>query len=84
MKIPRRDFIVLMGGAAITRPLAARAQQRNSVQRIGVLLNYNRDDKIIQTWMATFLDEMKARGWTEGKNIKLEYRWVGNDVALMI
>jgi ABC-type uncharacterized transport system substrate-binding protein len=78
----RREAIALLGGAAATWPLASRAQQV-AVKRMGVLLNYNTNDQEIQKWISTFLETMGQLGWTDGQNIKLEYRWAGNDVALM-
>jgi putative ABC transport system substrate-binding protein len=77
----RRGFITLLGGAAAW-PLAASAQQFARPRRIGILMTYEKESKVFQTWLATFKDEMERLGWTEGKNISFEHRWTGSDAAL--
>jgi putative tryptophan/tyrosine transport system substrate-binding protein len=64
----RRDFITLLGGAAAL-PLAARAQQPGRIQRIGVLSGY--DDPA----MKAFQQELERLGWSEGRNVHIEYRY---------
>ena len=77
----RRDFISILGGAAATWPLTARAQPVR-MRRIGVLLAaYTQTDKAGQVRIATFLKGLAGLGWTEGRNIRIEYRWGEGNVA---
>ena len=81
--IGRREFISVLGGAAAAWPLTAQAQQPTSPRRIGVLISYNKDDQEIQDWLAIFHLTLGKLGWTQGQNIKFEYRWTGNDPNLL-
>jgi putative tryptophan/tyrosine transport system substrate-binding protein len=75
----RRDFITLGGGAAVAWPLAARAQQPERMRRIGVLLPGIESDPESQRRRAAFVDGLREFGWTEGANVLIDYRWVGDD-----
>jgi putative ABC transport system substrate-binding protein len=79
----RREFISALGGVAAAWPLAARAQQVSGMRLVGVLLVYNESDQDVQGWLATFRKTLAKLGWTEGQNIKFDYRWVGNDATRM-
>jgi ABC-type uncharacterized transport system substrate-binding protein len=72
----RREFITLIGGAAAWS-LSARAQQRDRMRRIGVLMPLAADDAIAQARNAAFLQGLQQLGWTVGQNIQIEYRWSG-------
>jgi putative tryptophan/tyrosine transport system substrate-binding protein len=72
--IGRRELIAAFGGAA-TWPLAARAQQGERVRRIGVLIVYSQTDREGQARIAAFLDTVRGLGWTDGRNLRIEYRW---------
>src|ERR1700693_2132444 len=73
----RREFITLLGGAAAGRARAARAQQP---RRIGVLMsNYSQTDREGQATIAAFLDTFQRLGWTDGRNVRIEYRWDAGD-----
>src|SRR5215475_2099943 len=74
----RRDFITLLGGAAAW-PLAARAQQPERMRRIGVLIPYAADDPEGQARIAAFLQGLQQLGWTEGRNVRIDYRWSAGD-----
>jgi len=72
----RRSFITLLGGAAATWPLAARAQQRERMRRVGVLVSLlAADDPEWQARHNAFVQGLQERGWSDGRNVRLEYRW---------
>src|SRR5215212_11442120 len=70
----RRAFIAMLGGAA-TWPLAARAQQRERLRRVGVFGPLDPNDSVERSRMAAFLGGLQALGWTEGRNFQIDYRW---------
>jgi putative ABC transport system substrate-binding protein len=72
--IRRREFTVALGGAA-TWPLAARAQQGDRVRRIGVLIPAAADDPESLARVGAFLQGLQELGWTDGRNVRIEYRW---------
>ena len=74
----RRDFITLLGGAAAW-PLAARAQQAERIRRIGLLLTGAADDPESLARVGAFLQGLQQLGWTDGRNVRLEYRWGSAD-----
>ena len=71
----RREFITLLGGAVAAWPLVARAQQRERMRRIGVLLPGAPDDAEYQSWIGAFLQGLAQLGWITGRNIRIETRW---------
>ena len=71
----RRAFITLLGGAAATWPLAARAQQGERVRRIGVLMNRAADDQDGQARVAAFQQALQQLGWSDGRNVRVDIRW---------
>jgi putative tryptophan/tyrosine transport system substrate-binding protein len=75
----RRQFITLMGGAAAGWPLAARAQQADRMRRVGVLVSLAQADPEGQARLAAFAKGLQQRGWIEGRNIHIDYRWSGGD-----
>src|SRR3989440_12356260 len=77
----RRDFIALLVGTAATWPLAARAQQSDRMRRIAVLMNNAEDDPEGQTRAAAFRQGLQALGWTEGKNLRIDWYWTAGDVG---
>jgi putative ABC transport system substrate-binding protein len=80
--VKRRAFITLLGGAAATWPLAARAQQRDRMRRIGVLLPFAADDPEAMARVAAFLQGFGELGWTVGRNVRIDYRWSAGDAEL--
>ena len=79
----RREFITLLGGAAAAWPRAARAEQGGHVRRIGVLMAYAENDREYQSNLAAFREELQKLGWTEGRNVQVDYRWAAADPELM-
>jgi putative ABC transport system substrate-binding protein len=75
----RRKFITLLGSAAATWPLAARAQQPDRMRLIGVLMGFAESDSAAQSWLATFRAALAKLGWTEGSNLRIELRWSAAD-----
>jgi hypothetical protein len=73
--IRRRDFIVTLGGAAAAWPLAAHAQQGAPMQRIGVLVSGADYDSEEQSRLAAFQQGLAKLGWTDGHNVRIDYRW---------
>jgi putative ABC transport system substrate-binding protein len=78
MNVRRREFITLIGGAA-ARPLAARAQQDNHVRRIGVLMASDGNDPVRKTYVSAFTQALADLGWTDGRNVRMDLRWYGDD-----
>jgi ABC-type uncharacterized transport system substrate-binding protein len=77
----RREFITLLGTAAAAWPLAVRAQQREPVRRIGVLLPATADDQVWQARLAAFHQGLALLGWTIGRNVHIDARWATPNVA---
>ena len=71
----RRDFITLLGGAAAAWPLPTRAQQLERMRRIGVLWPYAEADPYGQSRIASLRQALQELGWTEGRNLRFDYRW---------
>jgi putative ABC transport system substrate-binding protein len=74
----RREFIGLFG-AAVLSPVAS-AQQAERIRRIGVLVPFSKDDSDGQARIAAFLQELQKLGWSEGRNLQIEYRWTTGDL----
>ena len=80
--IRRRKFLAtLLGGAAVAWPLAARAQQRERVRRIGVLMGGAESDPVNQARLAAFLDGLQQLGWTDGRTVRIDTRWPAGDAG---
>jgi putative tryptophan/tyrosine transport system substrate-binding protein len=78
----RRDFITLLSGAAVTWPLAARAQRSDRMRRIGVLTPLPADHPDAKARHAAFLESLRQLGWSEGHNVRIEARWSAGDPAI--
>src|SRR5262249_52987540 len=78
----RREFITLLPGAAAA-PLAARAQERQGMRRIGALMNLAADDGDSPVRLAAFLQGLQQLGWTVGQNVQSDYRWGAGSADLM-
>ena len=77
----RREFITLVGGAAVAWPLTARAQQGERIRRIGILLPAAADDAEYQAWVGAFLQGLQQLGWTIGRNVRIDTRWATTNAA---
>jgi putative ABC transport system substrate-binding protein len=74
----RREFLALVGGAAAW-PLAARAQQRERMRRIGVLMPLAASDPDAQARLVAFVQGLQDHGWTVGRNVRLDIRWAAGE-----
>jgi putative tryptophan/tyrosine transport system substrate-binding protein len=74
----RREFITVLGGAAVAWPLGARAQQRERMRRIGVLMGLGADEPGGQSEAAALKQGLKELGWTEARNLEIKYSWLGD------
>jgi putative tryptophan/tyrosine transport system substrate-binding protein len=80
----RREFITLLGGATVAWPLAARGQQPERMRRVGVLTSgADADDPDGRARSAAFLQGLQQLGWTDGRNIRIDYRWGAGDADNM-
>jgi ABC-type uncharacterized transport system substrate-binding protein len=78
--VRRREFISLLGGAAVVWPLPLSAQQGQRVRRIGLLMNLTADDRESQVRVAAFLQGLQELGWTVGRNLRIDTRWGAGDL----
>jgi putative ABC transport system substrate-binding protein len=76
--LKRREFITLLGGA-VAWPLAAHGQRSQRLRRIGVLMPLAADDPEEQSRLTAFAQGLQEFGWSEGRNVRMEYRWTGGD-----
>jgi putative tryptophan/tyrosine transport system substrate-binding protein len=79
----RREFVALLGSAAVVWPFVAGAQQLEAVRRIGVLMGFAESDREGQTFVAAFREGLQKLGWAEGRNIRIDYRWTALDKELI-
>src|SRR5215510_1433991 len=73
--IGRRKFLATLGGTVIAWPLAARAQQPDRMQRLGVLMNSAESDSTGQSYVGAFAQALHKIGWVDGKNLHIDWRW---------
>jgi len=74
----RRAFITVLGAAAAW-PLSVSAQQPERMRRIGLLMSTNADDARSRASVGAFLQGLQELGWTDGRNVRIEYRWGSGD-----
>src|SRR5215831_17698363 len=79
LAIGRREFIALISGVAAAWPLAAQAQQPARMRRIGVLMSVAADDPRSPVGIAAFLQGMAELGWTDRRNMVIDYRWAAGE-----
>ena len=75
----RREFIALIGGAAVIFPLSASAQQPDRMRRIGVLISLAADDPEGQARLAAFVQGLRELGMTEGREVRIDIRWTAGN-----
>ena len=80
--IGRRALLAALGGAAVARPLAARAQQGERMRRIGVLMNLAAADPESTARVTAFAQGLQESGWTIGRNVQIDTRWAAADADL--
>jgi putative ABC transport system substrate-binding protein len=76
-QLKRREFITLLGGAAVAWPLAARAQQGGAMPRVGALFGIAENDPEGRNRIDAFRQGLEKLGWMAGQNVQVEYRWGG-------
>jgi putative tryptophan/tyrosine transport system substrate-binding protein len=76
----RRDFVTLLGGVATAWPLIGRAQSERA-RKIGVIMSFSEDDARGQRQAALFRQALNALGWTDGRNVQLDYRYISGDAV---
>jgi putative ABC transport system substrate-binding protein len=79
MSLRRREFLAALAGAAAW-PLTARAQQGERVRRIGVLTPLDENDPLVKPRLSAFAQALAGLGWTEGRNVRTDLRWTGDDI----
>ncbi len=77
----RREFITLLGASTFAWPLAARAQQATGVRRVAFLHPYAENDAEVLARVIAFREGLESLGWTENRNIRIEHRYSGGDLA---
>ena len=75
----RREFIAALGSAAAW-PLVGRAQQGERVRRVGVLMAFDENDPLENTYLSAFMQARAGVGWTEGRNVRMDLRWGDADI----
>jgi putative ABC transport system substrate-binding protein len=78
----RREFIAGLG-SAVAWPIGARAQQPSQMQRIGVLSSQGADDPDTRAQIEAFVQGLAELGWTDGRNVRIEYRWGSGNVDII-
>ena len=71
----RREFIALLGSAAASWPITARAQQRERLRRVAILVGTAQDAPGAQDRVTAFLEAFEQLGWTDGRNVQIVVRW---------
>ena len=77
----RREFITLLGGAAVARPISARAQQTERIRQVGVLMSTGSDDPETQLRVDALVRGLRQAGWIAGQNVKIDIRFASGETA---
>jgi putative tryptophan/tyrosine transport system substrate-binding protein len=76
----RRAFLSGVGLSILAAPLAAEGQQSDRVRRIGVLMGFAESDEVWQAYLAAFRRRLQELGWTVGRNVRIDYRFAGENI----
>src|SRR3954451_21911700 len=76
----RRDLVKVVIGSAAALACAARAQQPDHMRRIGLLTNVALDDQDNNARIAGFQQRLQQLGWTDGHNVRIDYRFAGRNL----
>jgi putative tryptophan/tyrosine transport system substrate-binding protein len=82
-RMKRREFITLIGGATAVWPVAAYAQKSDQVRRVGVIMGFAENDEVWRAYLVNFRQGLQELGWTDGRNIRFDYRFTGDSEELM-
>jgi hypothetical protein len=82
--LQRRSFLTLLGGAAASWPVVARAQQDRRVRRIGLLINTVENDRTQQANLNVLREALAKLGWIEGSNLRADLRWGAGDLDRLL
>jgi ABC-type uncharacterized transport system substrate-binding protein len=80
-RLKRRKFTALLGSAMAAWPLAVRAQPGERVRRIDVLMAHDENDAEFKSYVASFRGGLEKLGWSEGRNVRIDFRWGALDDA---
>ena len=75
----RSDFITAVAASTLAWPLAAGAQQREKMRRVGVLMTLAADDPESPARVTALAQGLQQLGWTDGRNVTIDYRWGAGD-----
>jgi ABC-type uncharacterized transport system substrate-binding protein len=78
----RREFFALLGGGVATLPQAIRAQQKERMAHVGVLMNFSENDSEGSARASALVQGLQALGWSDGRNLRISYRWGAGDPEL--
>jgi putative ABC transport system substrate-binding protein len=79
VQVKRREFFTLVGSAAVAWPRVVHAQPAERMRRIGVLMPISEDDPEATLRIAAFTQGLQELGWTDGRNVRIDYRWAGGN-----
>jgi putative tryptophan/tyrosine transport system substrate-binding protein len=81
--LDRRTLLAGTGAILLATPLTARAQPSDRVRRIGVLMGFAENDEVWQAYLAAFRQRLQDLGWTVGRNVRIDYRFAGENTDRM-
>jgi len=80
--VRRRDVVSALCGGAAAWPFAVRAEPRERIRRVAVIMNTNADEPDTPERVETLQRALQELGWIEGRNLQTEYRWGAGDLKL--